>query len=44
MYPEDLSWYKIFDEVEKKKTDYEKAGDVYNEYGNGTPFSGIGGR
>jgi hypothetical protein len=42
MYPEDLSWYKIFDEIGKKNTGYEKAGDVYNEYGNGTPLFGHG--
>jgi len=42
MYPEDLSWYKIFDEIGKKNTGYEKAGDVYNDYGNGTPLFGHG--
>jgi hypothetical protein len=42
MYPEDLKWYKIFDEIGKKKTGYEKAGDVYNDYGNGTPLFGHG--
>ena len=42
MYPEDLSWYKIFDEIGKKNTGYEKAGDVYNDYGNGSPLFGHG--
>jgi len=42
MYPEDLKWYKIFDEIGKKITGYEKAGDVYNDYGNGTPLFGHG--
>jgi len=42
MYPEDLKWYKLFDEIGKKKTGYEKAGDVYNDYGNGTPLFGHG--
>jgi len=42
MYPEDLSWYKIFDELGKKITGYEKAGDVYNDYGSGSPLFGHG--
>ena len=42
MYPEDLKWYKLFDEIGKKNTGYEKAGDVYNDYGNGTPLFGHG--
>ncbi len=42
MYPEDLKWYKLFDEIGKKKTGYEKAGDVYNDYGNGNPIFGHG--
>jgi len=42
MYPEDLSWYKIFDEIGKKTTGYAKAGDVYNDYGGGTPLFGHG--
>lgn len=44
MYPEDLSWYKIFDEIGKKTTGYEKAGDVYNDYtdGAGIPLFGHG--
>jgi hypothetical protein len=42
MYPEDLKWYKLFDEIGKKITGYSKAGDVYNDYGNGTPLFGHG--
>jgi hypothetical protein len=42
MYPEDLKWYKIFDEIGKKNTGYEKAGDVYNDYGSGSPIFGHG--
>lgn len=42
MYPEDLSWYKIFDGIGKKITGYAKAGDVYNDYGGGSPIFGHG--
>jgi len=42
MYPEDLKWYKIFDEIGKKTTGYDRAGDVYNDYGNGNPLFGHG--
>ncbi len=42
MYPEDLKWYKIFDEMGKKITGYSKAGDVYDDYGNGSPLFGHG--
>jgi hypothetical protein len=42
MYPEDLKWYKTFDDIGKKITGYGKAGDVYNDYGNGTPLFGHG--
>lgn len=42
MYPEDLNWYKTFDELGKKITGYEKAGDVYLDYGNGNPLFGHG--
>ena len=42
MYPEDLGWYRIFDEIGKKITGYEKAGDVYNDYGDGNPLFGHG--
>ena len=42
MYSEDLKWYKYFDELGKKITGYEKAGDVYNDYGGGSPLFGHG--
>lgn len=42
MYPEDLKWYKYFDAAGKKITGYEKAGDVYDDYGNGEPLFGHG--
>lgn len=42
MYPEDLEWYRLFDEKGKKITGYLKAGDVYNDYGNGNPLFGHG--
>jgi len=42
MYPEDLQWYKIFDEIGKKITGYDKVGDVYNDYGSGNPLFGHG--
>jgi len=42
MYPEDLAWYRIFDEIGRKITGYEKAGDVYNDYGEGSPLFGHG--
>ncbi len=42
MYPEDLKWYKTFDAIGKKLTGYEKAGDVYDDYGSGTPLFGHG--
>lgn len=42
MYQEDLYWYKIFDEIGKKITGYEKAGDVYKDYGEGNPLFGHG--
>ena len=42
MYPEDLAWYKIFDDIGKKITGYKKAGDVYDDYGNGNPLFGHG--
>ena len=37
MYPEDLKWYQLFDEIGKSITGYERAGDVYNDYSNGNP-------
>jgi len=42
MYPEDLEWYRHFDEMGKKITGYEKAGDVYGDYGNNNPLFGHG--
>ena len=42
MYPEDLKWYKTFDELGKRITGYERAGDVYNDYGGGSPLFGHG--
>jgi hypothetical protein len=42
MYPEDLVWYKTFDDIGRKITGYEKAGDVYNDYGDGNPLFGHG--
>ena len=42
MYPEDLKWYKVFDDIGKKITGYEKAGDVYDDYGGGSALFGHG--
>jgi hypothetical protein len=42
MYPEDLKWYRLFDEMGKNITGYEKAGDVYQDYGGGNPLFGHG--
>ncbi len=42
MYPEDLKWYKYFDDLGKKITGYSKAGDVYDDYGGGSPLFGHG--
>ena len=42
MYPEDLKWYKKFDDIGKQITGYSKAGDVYNDYGGGNPLFGHG--
>jgi len=42
MYPEDLKWYRHFDEIGKKITGYARAGDVYNDYGRGNPLFGHG--
>lgn len=42
MYPEDLALYKTFDEAGRKLTGYKKAGDVYNDYGGGSPIFGHG--
>jgi hypothetical protein len=42
MFEEDLAWYKIFDNIGRKITGYQKAGDVYDDYGNGNPLFGHG--
>ena len=42
MYPEDLNWYKLFDEIGKKITGYARAGDVFNDYAGGYPLFGHG--
>jgi hypothetical protein len=42
MYEEDLEWYKYFDEMGKSITGYERAGDVYQDYGGGNPLFGHG--
>ena len=42
MYPEDLKWYKYFDDLGKKITGYSKTGDVYDDYGGGSPLFGHG--
>jgi hypothetical protein len=42
MFAEDLSWYKLFDDIGKKITGYARAGDVYGDYGGGTPLFGHG--
>ncbi len=42
MYPEDLKWYIYFDDLAGKITGYERAGDVYNDYGSGQPLFGHG--
>lgn len=39
MYEEDLEWYKYFDEIGKKITGYQRAGDVYQDYGEEIPSS-----
>ena len=40
MYPEDLALYKTFDTKGKEITGYARAGDVYNDYGGGSPLFG----
>ncbi|MBS0012042.1 MAG: hypothetical protein KFF49_11560, partial [Bacteroidales bacterium] len=42
MYKEDLAWYEYFDELGKEITGYERAGDVYQDYGRGNPLFGHG--
>jgi hypothetical protein len=40
MYPEDLDLYKYFDEKGKELSGYERAGDVFQDYGRGRPLFG----
>jgi hypothetical protein len=42
MYPEDLKWYEYFDDLGKKITGYSRTGDVYDDYGGGSPLFGHG--
>lgn len=42
MYPEDLEWYLKFDKLGKSITGYDRAGDVYQDYGGGSPLFGHG--
>jgi hypothetical protein len=42
MFKEDLAWYKIFDDIGRELTGYDKAGDVYEDYGEGNPLFGHG--
>ena len=42
MFAEDLKWYVLFDGLGKDITGYERAGDVYQDYGSGNPLFGHG--
>jgi len=44
MYPEDLKWYKLFDQIGNSLTGYNNAGDVFHDYSNGAdqPLFGHG--
>jgi len=42
MFPEDLAYYLMFDSIGKSITGYERAGDVYQDYGSGSPLFGHG--
>jgi Zinc carboxypeptidase. len=42
MFPEDNKFYQMFDQIGKDITGYERAGDVYNDYGGGSPLFGHG--
>jgi hypothetical protein len=42
MYDEDRLWYEYFDSIGKGITGYERAGDVYEDYGRGNPLFGHG--
>ncbi len=40
MYPVDLALYKHFDDKGREISGYERAGDVYQDYGRGRPLFG----
>jgi len=42
MFPEDLKLYLLFDGIGKNITGYTRAGDVYQDYGSGSPLFGHG--
>ena len=42
MYDSDREWYEYFDSLGKQITGYDRAGDVYMEYGKGNPLFGHG--
>ena len=42
MFPEDNKWYTLFDNIGKSITGYDRAGDVYQDYGGGNPLFGHG--
>ena len=42
MYDSDREWYEYFDTLGKQITGYERAGDVYQDYGKGNPLFGHG--
>jgi len=42
MYPEDLAYYEYFDDLGNEITGYDRAGDVYEDYGGGRPLFGHG--
>jgi hypothetical protein len=42
MFPEDNKWYTLFDGIGKSITGYERTGDVYQDYGGGSPLFGHG--
>lgn len=42
MYDTDREWYEYFDSIGKGITGYERAGDVYQDYGRGNPLFGHG--
>jgi hypothetical protein len=40
MFPQDLELYRYFDKRGREITGYERAGDVYDDYGRGRPLFG----